>query len=248
MANLNSTGKKIVILKTGQKLPTLDGVPGDFEDWILSGMGASQTDAWVVAAHAGDFLPDLSQVRAVLITGSAAMVTDHADWIERAVAWVAEIVQNRIPLLGICFGHQLLARALGGVVDYNPKGIEVGTVALHMTEEARQDPLLSGLANNTRVHVSHRQSVLTLPPQAVLLASTYLDAHNSFRVGDVAWGVQFHPEFNAQIVRGYVEYFKSGLETEHKNVDQLLSNCQDTQAGDMVLRRFFRVVRDHEIL
>lgn len=248
MASLKKAGKKIVILKTGHKLPTLEHVPGDFEDWILTGMGVSQTDAWVVAVQAGDALPDSSRVRGVLITGSGAMVTDHADWIERATAWVARIVESRIPMLGICFGHQLLARALGGVVDYNPKGIEVGTVALHTTEEARHDPLLSCLANNTRVHVSHRQSVLTLPPQALLLASTDLDLHHAFRVGDVAWGVQFHPEFNAQIVRRYVEYYKNGLESEHKDVDQLLSNCVDTQAGDMVLRRFFRLVCDHEIL
>ena len=242
MVNRNTDDKKIVILKTGQKLPSLEPVPGDFEDWMIAGMGAAREDVNIVSVYAGESLPDPARLLGVLITGSGAMVTDHTDWIERTANWVADVVARGIPLLGICFGHQLLAYALGGEVDDNPNGIEVGTVSLHTMDKAKEDPLLSGLVDNAPVHVSHRQSVLALPADAVLLAKTDLDRHHAFRVGDVAWGVQFHPEFSTQIVRRYVEYYKPGLESEHKDAGQLLLNCRDTEAGNKVLMRFFQVM------
>ena len=222
MVNRNTDDKKIVILKTGQKLPSLEPVPGDFEDWMIAGMGAAREDVNIVSVYAGESLPDPARLLGVLITGSGAMVTDHTDWIERTANWVAY--------------------ALGGEVDDNPNGIEVGTVSLHTMDKAKEDPLLSGLVDNAPVHVSHRQSVLALPADAVLLAKTDLDRHHAFRVGDVAWGVQFHPEFSTQIVRRYVEYYKPGLESEHKDADQLLLNCRDTEAGNKVLMRFFQVM------
>ena len=108
---------KLMIIKTGATLPSLKARRGDFEDWIVAGMeiGPGQVDVLDIAA--GEPLPKPASAAGIVITGSHDMVTDHRDWSERAAGWLSEAVSSGVPTLGICYGHQLLAYALGGKVD-----------------------------------------------------------------------------------------------------------------------------------
>lgn len=234
----------VVILKTGEKLPALAQVAGDFEDWICHGMGVPRQQVQVVAVHRGVALPDPGVVGAVVITGSAAMVSDHSEWIERSARWLREVVSEGIPVLGICFGHQLLAYATGGQVGDNSNGIEVGTVSLRLQTAAQTDTLFSTLPHSLAVHASHRQAVSKLPPQAVWLASSALDPHHAFRIGQCAWGVQFHPEFDARITAAYVEFYRCRISGSERS-GASLPNQQpyETPYGIEVLRSFAHVVR-----
>src|SRR5690606_6595027 len=96
------------------------------------------------------------------------------------------------------------SHALGGEVADNPRGIEMGTVELQLRAEAADDPLFTGLPERFQAQATHVQSVLRAPRGAVLLASSALDECHAFRFGEHAWGVQFHPEFSAGHMRGYV--------------------------------------------
>lgn len=234
---------RLVILKTGDKLPELADVPGDFEHWIAAGMGVKDEDIEVVAVHRGQALPARGAVAGVVITGSAAMVTDHSDWIEASAAWLRALVNAGVPVLGICFGHQLLAYAMGGDVDDNPNGIEVGTIKVGLQYAAQHDRLFSKLPRDLDLHASHRQSVLALPPDAVLLASSALDPHHAFRIGSCAWGVQFHPEFTGAITRSYIAFYQHRA-TGITRSGTLASNPRsvDTPFGTEVLCRFAQVV------
>lgn len=227
-----------VILKTGATLPELWAYKGDFEDWILSGMGLDRRQALVVDVTQGQPLPAYDRLSGVVITGSHAMLTEHLPWSEAVAAWLPAAVRRRIPILGICYGHQLLAYALGGQVDYNPGGLEVGTVEVRLAPQAQDDPLLSGLGSSLQLHVSHAQSVLRLPPEAVLLAASDMDAHQAFRVGGCAWGVQFHPEFDAHITRTYALDDAPALRQAGRNPAPILAACRDTPYGEMILQRF----------
>jgi GMP synthase (glutamine-hydrolysing) len=231
----------LLIIKPGQKLPSLDRVPGDFDAWILRGMGAPELEAQVVQVHQGEPLPDPATVRAVVITGSGAMVTDGNDWIEATAVWLRAAAQNRLPMLGICFGHQLLAHALGGVVDDNPNGIEVGTVAVDWMPEARGDGLFQGLSGQAPLHASHRQSVLRLPPGARWLARSLLERHHAFAWGDKVWGVQFHPEFTPAIVRHYVDYYAVQLRAAGRDPEAMCEEVRDSELGPQLLQRFARL-------
>ncbi len=201
---------KLMIIKTGATLPSLKARRGDFEDWILAGMeiGPGQVDVLDIAA--GQPLPKPASAVGIVITGSHDMVTDHRDWSERAAGWLSEAVSSGVPTLGICYGHQLLAYALGGKVDYNPRGREMGTAEVTLLEPAFDDALLSGLPSPFKAHLCHAQSVLELPPGAVPLASSSWDRNQAFRADDCAWGVQFHPEFDADIMRAYAAAEASG--------------------------------------
>ena len=144
----------------------------------------------------------MTNVAGVVITGSHDMVTERQPWSEQAAAWLPGLVERGIPTLGICYGHQLLAHALGGEVGDNPNGREFGTVTVDLEAEAADDPLLGGLPARLPVQVCHTQSALTLPAGARRLAHGSRDANQAFVVGEAAWGVQFHPEFDAEVVSG----------------------------------------------
>jgi GMP synthase (glutamine-hydrolysing) len=222
----------LTVIKTGGTIPSLRARRGDFEDWILGGMGLANGRAVVVDVAAGQPLPQAGSVGPVVVTGSHDMVTDRLGWSERTACWLAEVVASGAPVLGICYGHQLLAYALGGTVDYNPNGREAGTTEVRLLAAAQADLLLAGLPSPMEVHVSHSQSVLRLPPGAIRLAENAWDANQAYRVGACAWGVQFHPEFDAEVMRAYAAE------------DHLPPECriQDTSFGSRILRRFASLV------
>jgi GMP synthase (glutamine-hydrolysing) len=189
--------------------------------------------------YEGEELPAPHETDGLVITGSAAMVSEAEPWSERTAVWLRDAVEAGVPILGICFGHQLLAHALGGVVGPNPRGREIGTVSLALTDSAATDPLLGGLPVRIDVHATHLESVLDLPPGAQLLASSDLDPHHAFRMpGRPVWGVQFHPEFSAEVTRGYIVAKRDDMRAEGMDPDRLLAGVRDTPWGGEILTRF----------
>src|SRR5208283_1333607 len=231
----------ILIIKTGSTLPGLKSRKGDFEHWIIAGMRVSADEVTVVDVTAGEPLPPNGAFAGVVVTGSHSMVTDHARWSERAARWLALEVDAETPTLGICYGHQLLGYALGGTVEENPRGWEMGTVEITLEETAARDELLGGFDSAMKVQSSHTQSVTRLPRKAVLLASSSRDANQAFRVGKAAWGVQFHPEFDRETVQTYIEHCRKKLIAEGQDPDRLIRESQDTSCGTEILQRFARV-------
>ncbi len=229
--------KNILIIKTGETFPDLRAKRGDFEDWALRGLGIDRQYATIVPVYEGVPLPGLGHT-GIVITGSHAFVTQHADWSERTAEWLAGAVERGIPILGICYGHQLLAYALGGQVGDNPNGREFGTVKIQFNGHAHDDALFGGCAKIIQAHVCHTQSALRLPTDAQLLASSAMDPHAAFRIGDAAWGVQFHPEFDAEAVQVYIRRFRSALLAEGQDPDALMAACVETPASHQLLRQF----------
>ncbi len=230
--------KPVLIMKTGETLAPLRARGEDFEDWIAAGLGLESAQLSIRHVARGQALPDVSAVAGVVITGSPTMLTDAAPWNEIAAQWLRQALQRELPVLGICYGHQLLAHASGGRVDYHPLGREIGTVAVTLAPSARGDDLLGDLPACFAAHTTHSQSVVQLPPAATLLASSAHDRHQAYRVGSCAWGVQFHPEFSAQVMQTYVRERQQALREEGFDVDALLRDVQETPAASGVLRRF----------
>jgi GMP synthase (glutamine-hydrolysing) len=238
--------KPCLIIKAGEKLPSLATTPGDYEQWIAAGMGLEPAEYIVAAAYRGEALPGVNEISGAVITGSGAMVTDGEPWIEHCAAWLREAVTHGLPVLGICFGHQLLAHALGGVVDYNPAGIEVGSVTVTLQPEALHDLLLSALPAEFTAQLSHRQSVRRLPAQALLLASSEMEPHQAFAYGEYAWGIQFHPEFDEAIIRPFIDFYRGQLQQEGRDADTLIATRRPSPQSQALLSRFALIVRKHQ--
>lgn len=234
--------KRLFLLKLGSTFPELSARRGDFEDWMLEGMGISRDEATVVNVPDGHPLPEYHEVAGVLLTGAHDMVTERLAWSRRVEAWLPGLVERAIPTLGICYGHQLLAEALGSRVGDNPRGREFGSVALALTAEAAADPLFGHYPPGPAVYACHAQSVLALPPGAILLASSATDPHQAFRLGKCAWGVQFHPEFDTEITRYYIERFRDVLQREGQDPQRLRKACVTHSSGVEVLARFRQFV------
>lgn len=234
----------LLILQTGTTLPALAARSGDFPHWFARSAGLRRRDYAVVRVDSGGPLPDARGYAGVIVTGSASMVTEREPWSERSAQWLGELVRTaRLPLLGVCYGHQLLAHALGGTVGWNPRGRQIGTKALELAAAARQDPLFRGLGDGFRVQTTHQQSVLELPAGAQVLAASALDPHQALRLGERAWGLQFHPEFSAGVMAGYIRGRRERLQAEGLDPQHLLRECGPAPQARRLLRRFVSQVR-----
>ncbi|MEN6493956.1 MAG: glutamine amidotransferase [Thermoguttaceae bacterium] len=230
--------RPLLIVKLGTTFPTLAAARGDFDDWIRRGLGLPANQVAVLDAHQEPCLPDPRQFAGLALTGSHGMVTDQEAWSQRVAGWIPTILDAAVPLLGICYGHQLIAHALGGEVGWNPGGREFGTVEIHVHATARHDRLFGSLPERLTVHVCHAQSVLRLPPGATCLASNPHEPHHAFVVGQTAWGVQFHPEFDTAAVKTYVTECADLLRRDGADPDQLFRTVTDTPQSNALLRRF----------
>jgi GMP synthase (glutamine-hydrolysing) len=224
--------KPILIVAAGKTFPDIRETQGDFDDWIAAGLGDAVPQRRIDAQQEAASLPDPSELSAVVVSGSHAMVSHREPWSEQLALWMRRCVEAQVPVLGICYGHQLLAHAFGGHVDNLPGGPEVGTHTVRLTAEAAQDTLFAGLPGQFPAQLVHYQSVLRLPDGAVLLAHSGLEPHQAFRVGGCGWGVQFHPEFSARAMQAYVEHVQ-----EARN-----AHVSDTSEAGSVLGRFAAMV------
>jgi GMP synthase (glutamine-hydrolysing) len=235
---------RILIIETGQPVPSMRR-HGRFPHWIRVAAGLQRDDAHVVDVERGDALPQAGDYAGVIVTGSGAMVTDRHDWSERSAAWLREAAHGGVPLFGICYGHQLIAHALGGEVGDHPGGREMGTVDVALAGPAAGDPLFAGLPRTFATQATHLQTVLRLPDEAVVLASNPHDPHHAFRWRRSAWGVQFHPEFSAMHMRGYIRARADALAREGTCAATLAAAVSAAPHARRVLRRFVRHARRH---
>ncbi|MDX1754550.1 MAG: glutamine amidotransferase [Marinobacter sp.] len=232
---------RVVILKTGSTYPAIASTFGDFEDWFVAGL-APELDPTVIDVSREPPPGDVGDWDGILVTGSPAMVTEQAPWSERTAAWLALAVDQQVPVLGVCYGHQLLAHALGGRVGDHPNGRESGTFEVRLNSHAVNDALLGTLPPAFPAQLTHLQSVLELPASATLLAYSDHEPHQAYRVGECAWGVQFHPEFTAPIMRAYLEVQTPALRKERLDAQALIDGVQDTPIASSLLRRFSDLV------
>jgi GMP synthase (glutamine-hydrolysing) len=233
--------RPILILRAGDAVPEVRAVRGDFPKWIEESAGDAWAGAWRTHdVRTGEPLPDLREVSAFVMTGSSSSVTERAPWMLRAEEYVRSIVAARVPLFGICFGHQLVAQALGGLVAKNPRGRELGTVTFERSPGGEDEAVLAGLPASFTVNASHVDSVVRLPEGSRVLGATKLEPVSAFAVGETTWGVQFHPEFDGDVVRGYVRARAELMKNEGLDPEQAIETAKDAPEGREVLRRFVR--------
>ena len=243
-AGRESTMKKLFIIKIGTTFPATQNRFGDFDQWTATALGSIDVELGIVDVEHGASLPKEDQCAGVVITGSHAMVTDNTPWSVALEKWLAGLLNAQIPVFGICYGHQLLARAAGGRVDYHPDGKEIGTVRIELLQSCLYDPIFQTLPISFLAHVTHSQTVLDLPKDAVRLAANTHEPNHAFRIGTCAWGVQFHPEYDIDIMRSYIQEQITGLEAAGLDISQLLGAVSDTPISTQILRKFGQFVVD----
>lgn len=154
-------------------------------------------------------LPDPEQIAALIVLGGAMGANDDGRYpfLGDLRNLIRTVAAARIPYMGICLGGQLLAAALGAAVVSN-RWEELGTLNVAITDEGREDRLFKGIPEAFGTFQWHHDS-FDLPAGGVLLAASAACPHQAFRVGDVAWGLQFHPEVTEMIIRDWCAWDSS---------------------------------------
>lgn len=234
--------KPILIVLAGNTFPDIRVRLGDFSEWIAAGLGAGSPHD-IVDSRTVDDMPDPMDFSGVIVSGSHAMVSDREAWSERLAHWMKACVAKGVPLLGICYGHQLLAHAFGATVKARDVGVEIGTHRISLLAPAASDLLFGESDATFLAHLVHYQSVVHLPREAVLLAQSDAEACQAFRIGGLAWGVQFHPEFSSDAMRGYVSQLRPALLETGLDIHQLKQGIGETSEAARLLRRFAAIAR-----
>jgi GMP synthase (glutamine-hydrolysing) len=225
---------KIVVVVTGEPPDDVRALHGDYPTMFARAIGDAHDGGYAAVDARVEEIPE---AQALVLTGSSAGVHAREPWMLQSEARLRELVARRIPVLGVCFGHQLLAQALGGSVTPHPGGREMSTVAV---ERLADDPLFEGVAPSFDANACHCDTVVELPPGALVLAKNQHDRHQVLRFGPRAYGVQFHPEFDGAIMRAYVDARSELLHAEGLDAGALRARALDTPSARRILQNFVR--------
>ncbi|MBF4766814.1 type 1 glutamine amidotransferase [Nocardioides agariphilus] len=217
----------------------------------LADAGASVS---VCHPYAGDELPDPSTYDALVVLGGSMGANDDATspWLAPVRERIRQHAEDGVPVLGICLGHQLAAVALGGTVEVNSRGQTFGLRNLGWTPDAHLDPLMSTVATPRRGVHWHDDIVTSLPEGAVVLASAEGVEVQAARFAPTVWGVQHHPEVDAELIRPWAKddrelHLAQGLDAEAV-LDEIDSARDELEAAWRPLaERFVEVTEHHRV-
>ncbi len=229
----------IVVLKTGEPVEAVGQRRGSFARMIREAEGGEWAGEWGEHDVRTELpFPALERVSAFVITGSSANVPDRLPWMLRTEEYLREAAARNVPILGLCFGHQIVAQALGGLVVKNPRGREIGTVTVNLT--ASDSPWLDGVPASFLANASHIDTVARLPPGARCLGATSLEDNALFALGPTIRCVQFHPELDADVTAGYVAARTTAIRAEGLDAAEIARNVRETPESRSLVARFLR--------
>ncbi len=247
MATMNKIPKTIVILESNPPSPVFDNTSAH-ASWFTEYLSALDPSLNIHTYQVfRDELPGSTHdIDGIIITGSSKEVYDNEVWIQSLEKFINRARTQNIPILGVCFGHQIIAQASGGKVMKNPKGREVGTKNVQLTQYGKTDPLFAGLSSTIDVQESHQSVVVQLPQNAQLLAENVFGIQ-AFRLqNEPTWGVQFHPEVTPETLKKVVTFRKSVLESEGIDTDVCMREIGPTPESKQILQNFLHIIYDYK--
>jgi len=201
---------KIGILQADDVNPVLQPEHGNYPQMFEKALRAVLPDCELPVYRVldGELPATTTECDAWLITGSKFGVNDGLHWIEALSDFVRTLWAEQRPLVGICFGHQLMARALGGTVVKSDKGWGVG---LSFNQVIERKPWMQPWQDGLDLLVSHQDQVVVLPEEAQVLASSDFCPYYLIQYGECFLSVQGHPEFCVDYCRALMEMRRDTL-------------------------------------
>ncbi len=225
------------------------GVPGSFDASVYNHLDDKEDEgAWFIKrfghmadvsiqtrnACMGESLPDNAEVDGLVLAGSYNSVHDHTDWQQRVRAWIPTVRAQKIPMLGICGSHQMIANIEGCAVEKVPGGPFAGTFPVSLTVAGKTSPLLQGVADQDCFHYANSEQLVDVPVGAELLASSSKVPVAALDYGNHCYTTQFHPE-GSELTLAPI--------WQHK-APELMMNYHANDRGDRLIENFLRLVVD----
>jgi len=192
--------RRLAILTTFEgDLPFLERHPDDGAK-VAAGLRPWRPD-WHFQRFAvsdDEWPQDLGAFDGLAITGSPASVNDERAWIDELEHLVREAFDTGLPMAGLCFGHQMIAAALGGRVAKSADGLRLGTATTRIDHPM---PWMTPAASALTLFAAHDEQVVELPPGAQVIGGDAVCPIGAYAIGDRAFALQYHPEFSPAFMR-----------------------------------------------
>ncbi len=176
--------------------------------------------------QAGELPQHIDECDAYLITGSKAGVYDPLPWIAALESWIVDFHRQRARIIGICFGHQIIAQSLGGTAEKSEKGWGLGVLSCGQT--------LTGNASTLRLIHSHQDQVITLPPNTLRLAGSDFCPNAALAIGNNVLTFQGHPEFTPRYLQRLLAQRKGRI--DNKVISRALASLSKATDHEQVGR------------
>ncbi len=233
---------KITILQAGetpkQMRPRFERYPKQFQQLLSANDdGLTFETKYIIE---GEAFPAPTSLEVVIITGSAYGVYDAPDWVNDLREFIRQSYEAKIPMLGICFGHQIMADALGGRVEKSQKGWGIGR---HIYSFRQKPPFMNGAKEKVAIAASHQDQVIKAPKEAeIFLSSEFTPIAGLLYKNNAAISLQPHPEFDVEYAKALVDRLNDGslskeqAEQAHKSLEEPLDSMEIGKG----LAQFFR--------
>jgi GMP synthase-like glutamine amidotransferase len=232
---------RVTIIETGRAPGQLSEAYPRYPDMFAALLGEADAGLSfeVVKLVDGEALPDPAACEAVVITGSPSGVYDQTPWMDPLRDFVRGVFRVKTPMVGVCFGHQIIADAMGGDVRKSDKGWGVGR---HTYQVLEHRPWMAGAGASVSLAVSHQDQVITPPEGAVTLARAAHTEHAMLAYEDApVMSVQGHPEFGDQFVAALYAARRGRL--SDAQVDGAIASLAERHDNEMVGRWMARFLR-----
>ena len=225
------------------------GVPGSYDASVYDHFEDRDDEGqWFVKRYAhipgiaistcnvcrGESLPQAAEVDGLVLAGSYNSVHDHTDWQQAVRAWLPVMRQHKIPILGICGSHQLIAHVEGADVVRLAEGPFAGTFPIRLTAAGKSSPIMQAIADDECFHYANSEQVANIPPGSSLLASSSRVPVAALDFGDHCYTTQFHPEATDETL---------GTIWRHK-APELRLNYHTREKGDQLVENFLLLVKE----
>ncbi|KAI3393681.1 hypothetical protein diail_3818 [Diaporthe ilicicola] len=249
---------RLAILVTDEPLPSVAAKLGGFDNIFTSLLRAAcesldpprtLESELEISAHdvvAGDpdtgtTYPDPQSIDAVLITGSKHSAYADDDWIVRLTAYTRRLLdEGRVRVLGVCFGHQIVARALGARVARSPSGWELSVTQVELTEEGKR----VFRAEDLKIYQMHRDAVMEYQPGVIPLACTEQCPIQAMYIPRLLLTVQGHPEFSQFIMSEFLQARHQAGKIRDGPFQDAKMRMMDEHDGVLVAQTFLRFLRE----
>ena len=229
--------KSLLILHNGSR-PT----GADHINEYFSHKGLDVTTYW---AAGNQFPSDIDEFDACFLTGSPHGAYEKIPWIEEEHQLIRQMAAAGIPILGVCFGSQILGSALCGRDQvFRRQTCEVGFLKLPLTRAGKSDPLMANLDHSAEMFVWHNDEVRAAHPDMVILASSADCPNQIWRYkNQPIWGIQGHPELTRQTALALFKEDQDVFERDGADLDSLRADAHDAPDGKTLLDQFAAMIQ-----
>ncbi len=234
---------KIMILEMGSAAASMVKKYGDFGQWFLDIMVTFSPEPECDVVPVSAYTPELyKKYDGMILTGALEHVYFDLPFKELLKSDFDKMIAGNFPVLAVCFGHQLFGYFAGAEVIRNPKGLEIGSAEIMLTEEGKKDPLYEGINTPGIFYESHNDVLISLPDNFRILAYNDFTDIQSLALSPNIRTVQFHPEVTYDIAQDFIHEAGEQLSEEEsrKFISENMEKLEKSEAGVNILKNFYK--------